>query len=176
MSIEVIQKYFPNLSSDQIDRFNALEREIREWNLKINVVSRKDMESLQVNHILHSLAIAKKFSFVVNTEILDFGTGGGFPGIPLAILRPDLKGVLADSTGKKIDAVKDFIDKLKLGNIVAENCLAAIATCINNPILIALVEVLNTALYTTDWLVARHVARDVKENHFFQQYFLVFHA
>ena len=114
-----ILKYFPNLTSEQITRFEKMDSVYRDWNSKINVISRKDIDSLYEKHILHSLAIAKIVSFRTGSRILDVGTGGGFPGIPLAILFPDSRFVLIDSTGKKIKVVHAVIEELDLKNVTA---------------------------------------------------------
>ena len=97
--IEIIEKYFPNLTEEQKKQFEALDALYRDWNSKINVISRKDIDNLYEHHVLHSLAIAKAIHFRPGTEILDFGCGGGFPGIPLAILFPECKFKLIDGTG-----------------------------------------------------------------------------
>lgn len=114
-----ILKYFPNLTPDQITRFEKMDAIYRDWNEKINLISRKDIDSLYEKHILHSLAIAKIISFRPGTTILDVGTGGGFPGIPLAILFPETRFVLIDSIGKKIKVVQAVADELALENVTA---------------------------------------------------------
>ena len=114
-----ILKYFPNLTSEQITRFERMDSVYRDWNSKINVISRKDIDSLYEKHILHSLAIAKIVSFRTGSRILDVGTGGGFPGIPLAILFPESRFILIDSTGKKIKVVQAVIEELDLKNVTA---------------------------------------------------------
>lgn len=115
--MEIIQKYFPELSDIQIKQFSQLGPLYMEWNQKINVVSRKDIDNIYDHHILHSLAIAKIISFKPNATILDLGTGGGLPGIPLAILFPDTNFILADGTGKKIKVVNEIIEALELKNV-----------------------------------------------------------
>nr|NQU93439.1 16S rRNA (guanine(527)-N(7))-methyltransferase RsmG [Bacteroidota bacterium] len=117
--MKIIQKYFPDLTSGQQVRFGQLQDLYREWNSKINVISRKDLENLYERHILHSLAIAKVIDFKDKTSILDAGTGGGFPGIPLAILFPQVRFLLADSIGKKIRVVQEVSDALGLNNVIA---------------------------------------------------------
>lgn len=119
MSIAIIQKYFPDLSEKQIEQFTMLESLYGEWNEKINVISRKDMESLYEKHILHSLGIAKIMEFAPGTKVLDVGTGGGFPGIPLAILFPETKFTLIDSIGKKITVVNAVAEEVGLSNLTA---------------------------------------------------------
>ena len=120
-SVELVKKYFKNLSEKQIAQFTEL-REIYEfWNNQINVISRKDLDSFYERHVLHSLAIAKIIDFKPNTTILDIGTGGGFPGIPLAILFPDCQFHLVDSIGKKIKVVTEVAAHLKLENVKASN-------------------------------------------------------
>ncbi len=119
MSVELIQKYFPNLTEKQIEQFIKLDELYKEWNEKINVISRKDMDSLYEKHILHSMGIAKVMAFSDRTKVLDIGTGGGFPGIPLAILFPEVHFTLVDSIGKKITVVKEVSDGIGLKNITA---------------------------------------------------------
>lgn len=119
--MELILKYFPQLTELQKDRFVLLQSLYEDWNLKINVVSRKDIDELYLRHVLHSLAIAKIQPFLPNTKILDVGTGGGFPGIPLAILFPDVEFHLVDSIGKKIKVVEEVVQGLQLTNVKATN-------------------------------------------------------
>ena len=118
-SMEIIQRYFPDLSSRQTDQFYALEELYSTWNAQINVISRKDMDHFYERHVLHSLGIAKVIAFSGGTEVLDAGTGGGFPGIPLAIMFPDVQFILADSIGKKIKIVQAVVDALELSNVDA---------------------------------------------------------
>lgn len=118
--MEIIEQYFQQLTSEQKERFAALLPLYSEWNQKINVISRKDMEHFYVHHVLHSLSIAKFTSFVPGTEILDLGTGGGFPGIPLAIMFPEVSFHLVDSIGKKITVVTEVANALGLSNVKAE--------------------------------------------------------
>jgi len=118
--MKIISKYFPNLSEIQIEQFSKLEELYKEWNAQINVISRKDIDELYVRHVLHSLGIAKVQPFQPNTFVLDVGTGGGFPGIPLAILFPETKFYLVDSIGKKIKVVNEVVTALGLKNIKAE--------------------------------------------------------
>ena len=115
--MDIILKYFPELSSDKIEKLKQLEALYIYWNQRINVVSRKNINELYINHVLHSLAIAKIINFKNETKILDVGTGGGFPGIPLAILFPDCNFTLVDSIAKKIHVVDSIVDSLKLDNI-----------------------------------------------------------
>lgn len=122
--IEIIQKYFPDLTEQQQEQFAQLPQLYQYWNEQINVVSRKDIEELLERHVLHSLAIAKVVSFKSGTQILDVGTGGGFPGIPLAILFPECKFVLVDSIGKKIKVVTEVAQALNLTNVIAKHSRA----------------------------------------------------
>lgn len=115
--MELIQKYFPNLTDDQIEKFKKLESLYQDWNLKINVVSRKDIDELYLRHVLHSLAIAKVMPFNSGAKIMDVGTGGGFPGVPLAILYPDCSFHLVDSIAKKLKVVNEVVDGLGLTNV-----------------------------------------------------------
>ena len=116
MTADIISKYYPQLSEQQKKQFEALDALYRDWNAKINVISRKDIDNLYEHHILHSLAIAKIISFRPETQILDFGTGGGFPGIPLAILFPECKFRLIDGTGKKIRVAQEVANAIGLRN------------------------------------------------------------
>lgn len=118
--MEKILKYFPEITEKQKRQFAKLDELYREWNAKINVISRKDIDNLYEHHVLHSLAIAKTLHFKAGTKILDFGTGGGFPGIPLAILFPEVEFKLIDGTGKKILVASEIAKTLELKNVVAE--------------------------------------------------------
>jgi len=124
VTVQRIFEYFPDLSEKQKHQFDQLLPLYREWNDKINVISRKDIENLYCNHVLHSLGIAKLIQFNPNASILDVGTGGGFPGIPLAILFPEVHFHLVDSIGKKITVVKNVSDALALTNVKAEQVRA----------------------------------------------------
>ena len=115
--MDLLLKYFPNLTQLQISQFSQLQELYKDWNLKINIVSRKDIDELYLRHVLHSLGIAKVVQFKPNTKVLDVGTGGGFPGIPLAILFPETQFHLVDSIGKKIKVVNDVSEGLGLQNI-----------------------------------------------------------
>lgn len=119
--IEILTKYFTDLTSQQLDQFGRLSSLYEEWNTKINVISRKDIEQLYERHVLHSLAIAKIIRFKPGTKVLDVGTGGGFPGIPLAIFFPETSFVLIDSIGKKIRVVNEVATTLDLCNVTAEH-------------------------------------------------------
>ena len=116
MNAEIIYRYFPNLTDVQLQQFAALGELYRDWNTKINVISRKDIYQLYEHHVLHSLAIAKIINFRPGTSILDFGTGGGFPGVPLSILFPERKFKLIDGTGKKIRVAQEVCDAIGLKN------------------------------------------------------------
>jgi 16S rRNA (guanine527-N7)-methyltransferase len=122
--MEQIIQYFPNLTAVQLAQFEMLEALYQEWNSKINVISRKDIDELYTKHVLHSLAIAKIQSFVPGSSILDVGTGGGFPGIPLAILFPDTRFYLIDVILKKINVVNAVVKALDLKNVKAEQMRA----------------------------------------------------
>jgi len=119
--MEIITKYFAGLSDLQLDQFGRLASLYEEWNTKINVISRKDIEQLYERHVLHSLAIAKIIQFKPGTKVLDVGTGGGFPGIPLAIFFPETSFMLVDSIGKKIKVVTEVATALNLQNVNAEH-------------------------------------------------------
>lgn len=119
--MDIITKYFKGLSSEQTRQFSMLNDLYRDWNLKINVISRQDIDNLYEHHVLHSLSIAMLLRFRSGTRVLDFGTGGGFPGIPLAILFPDCQFKLIDGTGKKIRVCREIATAIGLHNVVAEH-------------------------------------------------------
>ncbi|MBQ6201606.1 MAG: 16S rRNA (guanine(527)-N(7))-methyltransferase RsmG [Prevotella sp.] len=121
MSADIILKYFPDLTARQQEQLEALDDLYHDWNAKINVISRKDIDQLYEHHVLHSLAIAKTIRFRPGTRILDFGTGGGFPGIPLAILFPDCEFKLIDGTGKKIRVAQEVAQAVGLTNCHPEH-------------------------------------------------------
>ena len=128
ITMKIILDYFPDLTETQIQQFEQLKMLYQDWNLKINVVSRKDIDELYLRHVLHSLGIAKVQSFLPGTKILDVGTGGGFPGIPLAILFPEANFHLVDSIGKKIKVVEDVVQGLQLKNVKITNARAETIT------------------------------------------------
>ncbi len=113
----MLKHYFPSLKTDQLERFEYLGKLYREWNKKINVISRKDIDNLEIHHILYSLSIARIFSFKPGTRILDAGTGGGLPGFPLAIFFPEVEFTLVDSIEKKIRVVEEIRSELNLNNV-----------------------------------------------------------
>lgn len=121
MDVAIIYKYFPELTEKQKSQFEQLFPLYKDWNEKINVISRKDIEHLYERHVLHSLAIAKFIQFTPGTKVLDLGTGGGFPGIPLAIMFPEVSFHLVDSIGKKITVVKEVAEALGITNLKAEH-------------------------------------------------------
>jgi 16S rRNA (guanine527-N7)-methyltransferase len=116
MNAEIIEKYFSELTGEQREQFAMMDGLYREWNAKINVISRKDIDNLYEHHVLHSLAIAQTIRFKAGTRILDFGTGGGFPGIPLAVLFPECQFKLIDGTGKKIRVAQEVCNAIGLKN------------------------------------------------------------
>ena len=118
--MDIINKYFPELTDRQRQQFEALDALYHDWNSKINVISRKDIDALYLHNALHSLAIANAIRFRPGTKVLDFGTGGGFPGIPLAIMFPEVKFKMIDGTGKKIRVVNEVANAIELKNCVAE--------------------------------------------------------
>ncbi len=118
--MKIINKYFPDLSEKQTQKFFLLKKLYTDWNQKINLISRKDIEHLYLKHVLHSLSIAKIIEFNNGSSVLDVGTGGGFPGIPLAIYFENVNFFLIDSIGKKIKVVNDVIQKLNLNNVKAQ--------------------------------------------------------
>ena len=121
MPADIIRKYFPDLTVRQLEQFDALDALYHDWNAKINVISRKDIDQLYEHHVLHSLAIAKAIRFRSGSRILDFGTGGGFPGIPLAIFFPDCEFKLIDGTGKKIRVAQEISQAIGLTNCHPEH-------------------------------------------------------
>lgn len=122
--MKILQKYFTDLSDNQTLQFKKLEELYKEWNAQINVVSRKDIDELYIRHVLHSLGIAKVQALKPKSKVLDIGTGGGFPGIPLAILFPDVDFYLVDSIGKKVKVVKEVATALGLKNVNAAHIRA----------------------------------------------------
>ena len=122
--LKIIEKYFPNLTDDQKEQFQQLKPLYDEWNTQINVISRKDIESLYERHVLHSLSLAKFISFKDGTKLMDLGCGGGFPGIPLAILFPKVSFTMIDSIGKKIKVVQEIADAIGLNNVEAHHMRA----------------------------------------------------
>lgn len=122
--MEIIQKYFPELTDTQKEQFMALYDLYTDWNSKINVISRKDITNLYEHHVLHSLGIAKVINFRPDTEIMDLGTGGGFPGIPLAIMFPDTHFHLVDSIGKKVKVATEIASAIGLKNVTTRHCRA----------------------------------------------------
>lgn len=119
--MQIILKYFTDLTSKQIEQFSALQDVYNDWNSKINVISRKDIDALYDKHVLHSLSIAAVISFAAGANIIDIGTGGGFPGIPLAIFFPDVQFHLVDSIGKKLTVVKEVAAAIELPNITTQH-------------------------------------------------------
>ena len=124
MTPDIVFKYFPNLSKTQREQIEKLSPLYREWNAKINVISRKDEDNIYLHHILHSLAIAKYLNDFLPTTVMDVGCGGGFPGIPLAILYPTTHFILADSIGKKIKVAQSIAESIGLKNVTALHCRA----------------------------------------------------
>ncbi|HEY0750269.1 MAG TPA: 16S rRNA (guanine(527)-N(7))-methyltransferase RsmG, partial [Chitinophagaceae bacterium] len=122
--MEILLKYFSEFSPKQAEQFKALDDLYKDWNEKINVISRKDIDSLYLNHVLHSLSIAAVFDFAPGTEIIDIGTGGGFPGVPLAIYFPEVKFHLVDSIGKKLKIIEAVKEAIGLNNLTTQHSRA----------------------------------------------------
>ena len=119
--MDLLKKYFPQITEFQVEKLILFKDLIKQWNKKINLVSRKDVENFEVNHILHSLSISKFIKFKKDTQILDLGTGGGLPGIPLSIVFPNSNFKLIDRKNKKINVLKEIINKLRIDNVKAQN-------------------------------------------------------
>src|SRR5438046_1306300 len=122
--MEILLKYFTDFSDQQLGQLKVLEHLYRDWNSKINVISRKDIESLYEKHVLHSLSIAAVFDFPAGTEIVDIGTGGGFPGVPLAIFFPEVRFHLVDSIGKKLKIIEAIREAIDLPNVTTQHSRA----------------------------------------------------
>lgn len=120
--MNIIHNYYPEITPKQIQQFAALYELYKDWNTKINVISRKDIDNLYIHHVLHSLGIEKMIHFAPSTTVMDVGTGGGFPGIPLAILFPDVSFHLVDSIGKKIKVAQTIADEINLENVTTRHC------------------------------------------------------
>ena len=131
--MELILKYFPDLTEEQKKQFAALYDLYTDWNSKINVISRKDIENLYEHHVLHSLGIAQIIRFKPGTKIMDLGTGGGFPGIPLAILFPEVQFHLVDSIGKKVRVATEIANSIGLKNVTTRHCYAPCRFTENHP-------------------------------------------
>ncbi|MFT3908594.1 MAG: 16S rRNA (guanine(527)-N(7))-methyltransferase RsmG [Ferruginibacter sp.] len=122
--MEILQKYFTDFTKEQTEQFAALKDLYTDWNQKINVISRKDMDNFYTHHVLHSLAIAAKFNFEKNMQVMDLGAGGGFPGIPLAVFFPEVEFHLVDSINKKLTVIKEIADAIGLKNVTTQHTRA----------------------------------------------------
>ena len=129
----LLSQYFPTLTAEQLECFAALDALYHDWNAKINVISRKDIDNLYEHHVLHSLGIAEIITFRPGTRVMDLGTGGGFPGIPLAIMFPDVQFHLVDSIGKKIRVCNEVISALGLTNVTTQHARAEEVRYVKNP-------------------------------------------
>ena len=160
--MELIQKYFPNINEEQAQAFQSLASLYEQWNAKINVISRKDIDELYLRHVLHSLGIAKVLRFLPGSKVLDIGTGGGFPGIPLAILFPEVHFHLVDSIGKKIKVVNGVKDALELTNVTASHQRAEKVKGEYDFIVSRAVTQMNTFYNWTKGKVAKKSKHDLK--------------
>lgn len=160
--MDLILKYFPNLTETQIEQFQLLETLYQDWNLKINVVSRKDIDELYVRHVLHSLAIAKLISFKPNTKIMDVGTGGGFPGIPLAIMFPEANFHLVDSIAKKLKVVNEVAEGVHLTNVKTSHCRVEDITDTYDFIVSRAVAAMPTFVHWTKGKIAKSQNHELK--------------
>ncbi len=160
--MELILKYFPQLTDIQKSQFEKLQELYEDWNLKINVVSRKDIDELYLHHVLHSLGIAKIQTFLPGSKILDVGTGGGFPGVPLAILFPEVYFHLVDSIGKKIKVVEEVVDGLQLQNVKATNARVEIVSGKYDFIVSRAVAQMDTFVHWVDGKIAKKSIHDRK--------------
>ncbi len=160
--MELILKYFTNLTEDQISKFERLEALYQDWNLKINVVSRKDIDELDLRHVLHSLGIAKVISFKDGSKILDVGTGGGFPGIPLAIMFPNCTFHLVDSIAKKLKVVDEVVEGLGLTNVKTTHCRVEELTDTYDFIVSRAVAIMPTFLHWVKGKIAKEQKHELK--------------
>ena len=160
--MELILKYFPQLTDIQKNQFSKLQELYEDWNLKINVVSRKDIDELYLRHVIHSLGIAKIQNFLPGSKVLDVGTGGGFPGIPLAILFPEVHFHLVDSIGKKIKVVEEVIEGLQLQNVKATNARVETVSGKYDFIVSRAVAQMDTFVHWVDGKIAKKNRHDRK--------------
>jgi len=165
--MDLILKYFPNLTPNQIRRFGLMQELYEDWNLKINVVSRKDVEELYLRHVLHSLGIAKVMTFPKDSVVMDVGTGGGFPGIPLAILFPETQFHLVDSIGKKIKVVDEVKAGLGLTNVTTHNMRVEEVKIQADYIVSRAVAQMETFVHWTEKKLKRKSAFDVENGIFY---------
>lgn len=160
--MQLIRHYFPDLSELQLEQFEQLEALYKDWNLKINVVSRKDIDELYLRHVLHSLAIAKLMSFKPGSQVMDVGTGGGFPGIPLAILFPETHFHLVDSIAKKIKVVDEVVEGLGLTNVKTSHCRVEEVTGTYDFVVSRAVAAMPTFVHWVKGKVAKKQKHDLK--------------
>lgn len=165
--MDLILKYFPNLTPNQIRQFGLMRELYEDWNLKINVVSRKDVEELYLRHVLHSLGIAKVMNFPKGSVVMDVGTGGGFPGIPLAILFPETQFHLVDSIGKKIKVVNEVQTGLGLTNVITHNMRVEDVKIQADYIVSRAVAQMETFVYWTEKKLKKKSTFDVENGIFY---------